>query len=41
MVKLTKEILKSLENGDGKEAIMRLTEEIEKILKKIKKLKKR
>ena len=36
---LTEEIRSLLETGDGKEAIMRLTEEIEKINKDIKKIK--
>lgn len=38
MNNLIEEIRKSLENGDGKEAIMRLAEEIEKTNEDIKKL---
>ncbi len=38
---ITEEIEKSLEKGDGKEAVMRLAEEIDKINTYIQKLKKK
>ena len=36
---LTHEIKQLMENGDGKEAVLRLTEEIEKIKEELKELK--